>query len=213
LKWVRFHAEARKENENAVTPTPNGFDTEAAEEESDLLNETEEDHYKVGLLKKLQSVTPEGFERICALLLRKSDFEKIKVTGRPKDGGIDGIGILEINAFVSMKVLFQCKRYKGTVSRAQVGDFRNAMMGRAEKGIIMTTGIFSKDAWQEAERVADYPIELVDGDKLVEMFIAVELGVRPKTVYEVENSFFAEYMPNETTGEFNADQKTSPTHR
>lgn len=45
-----------------------------------------------------------------------------------------------------MKVLFQCKRFKGTVSRAQVGDFRNAMIGRAEKGIILTTGTFSEDA-------------------------------------------------------------------
>lgn len=55
------------------------------------------------------------------------------VTGGPKDEGIDGIGILQVNPFVRFKVLFQCKRYQGSVSRAQVGDLRNAMIGRAGK--------------------------------------------------------------------------------
>ncbi|MEQ9220133.1 MAG: restriction endonuclease [Cyclobacteriaceae bacterium] len=46
-----------------------------------------------------------------------------------------------MNPFARFKVLFQCKRYKGTVLRAQVGDLSNAMIGRAEKGIILTTDI------------------------------------------------------------------------
>ncbi|MFN8331255.1 MAG: restriction endonuclease [Saprospiraceae bacterium] len=57
---------------------------------------------------------------------------KVTVTGQSHDGGIDGYGILEMNPFVSFKVLFQCKRYKGTVSRS-VGDFRNAMIGERKK--------------------------------------------------------------------------------
>lgn len=80
----------------------------------------------------MQKVTPSGFEQICSRLLREAGFENVVVTGRSRDGGIDGYGTLEINPFVSFKVLFQCKRYQGTVSRAQVGDFRNAMIGRAE---------------------------------------------------------------------------------
>lgn len=99
-----------------------------------------------------------------------------------------------MNPFVSFKVLFQCKRYKGTVSRSQVGDFRNAMIGRAEKGIIMTTGTFSSDAIKEANRDGAPQVELVDGEKLVEMFKRVQLGVKPKTVYEVDLTFFEPYM-------------------
>lgn len=84
------------------------------------------------------------------------------MTQASHDGGIDGYGTLELNPFVSMKVLFQCKRYKGTVSRAQIGDFRNAMIGRADKGIILTTGTFSEDAKREASRDGAPPIELID---------------------------------------------------
>ena len=102
-----------------------------------------------------------------------------------------------MNPFVRFKVLFQCKRYKGTVSRAQVGDFRNAMIGRAEKGIIMTTGTFSSDAIREANRDGAPQVELVDGEKLVEMFHKVELGVNPKVIYEVDLPFFEPYMHKE----------------
>ena len=148
----------------------------------------------ITLLEVLQSLSPTGFEHICKRLLREHGFENVVVTKASRDEGIDGYGILELNPFVSMKVLFQCKRYKGTVSRAQVGDFRNAMIGRAEKGIILTTGNFSEDAKREASRDGAPPIELIDGRKLVELFEAVELGVKSKTVYEVEYSFFEQYM-------------------
>ncbi|MFI5451218.1 restriction endonuclease [Pedobacter sp. UC225_61] len=146
------------------------------------------------LLSTLQSVSPHGFEKICQLLLRKSGFENVIVTGKSHDGGIDGYGILEINPFVSFKVLFQCKRYKGGVSRSQVGDFRNAMIGRAEKGIMLTTGHYTSEAIKEANRDGAPQIELVDGEKLVRMFERVELGLKPKTVYEVDLNFFEQYF-------------------
>ena len=146
------------------------------------------------LLDVLQSITPKGFENLSKRLLREYGFENVVVTGGSHDGGIDGYGILELNPFVSMRVLFQCKRYKGTVSRAQVGDFRNAMIGRAEKGIILTTGTFSEDAKREASRDGAPPIELIDGEKLVSLFEKIGLGVKPRTVYDVDLHFFEPYM-------------------
>ena len=145
------------------------------------------------LLNLLQSLPPEGFERICQRLLRESGFQQVKVTGKTGDGGIDGHGILEINPLVSFKVIFQCKRYQGTVSASQVRDFRGAMMGRADKGIIITTGRFSLDAKGEAVRDGVPPIELVDGEKMVDMFENIELGLIPKTIYEIDDSFFEEF--------------------
>ena len=146
-----------------------------------------------GLLEVLQGLPPEGFERICQRLLREAGFQEVKVTGRSSDGGIDGYGILEVNPFVSFNVLFQSKRYKGAVSASQVRDFRGAMQGRADKGIILTTGSFTSDAKKEARRDGAPPIELVDGEKLVEMFERLHLGVNPKTVYEVNDEFFEEF--------------------
>ena len=145
------------------------------------------------LLQILRELPPEGFERICQRLLRESGFEQVTVTGRSGDGGIDGVGVLEINPFVSFKVLFQCKRYAGSVSSPQIRDFRGAMMGRADKGLIITTGAFTLDAKKEARRDGVPPIELVDSEKLVDMFERLELGLRPRIAYDVDDQFFREY--------------------
>jgi restriction system protein len=67
------------------------------------------------------------------------------------------------------------------------------MIGRADKGIIITTGTFTTEATKEARRDGATPIELVDGETIVRMFERLELGVQPKTVYEVDEAFFAEY--------------------
>lgn len=184
-KWISIKAKASDDKES---------EKKIIEEQENKTPENADINSDSDLLSVLQKLTPLGFERICQRLLRESGFENVHVTGKSHDGGIDGYGVLEINPFVSFKVLFQCKRYQGTVSRAQVGDFRNAMIGRAEKGIILTTGTFSKDAEKEANRDGAPAVELVDGKKLVDMFERVELGLKPKTVYDVDLSFFEPYM-------------------
>lgn len=68
------------------------------------------------------------------------------------------------------------------------------MIGRAEKGIIITTGTFTNEAIKEASRDGAPQIELVDGTKLVEMFEKVELGLQPKIVYEVDMNYFQKFM-------------------
>jgi len=174
--------------------------SKAVQEELSHTDETEIDDeviqdidYKVALLEQLKSLSPNGFERICQRLLRESGFEQVKVTGRSGDGGIDGIGLLQVNPFVSFKVIFQCKRYQGSVTPSQIRDFRGAMLGRADKGIFMTTGTFTSDAKKEARRDGVPPIELVDGEKLIEMFELVELGLKPIKTYEIDEKFFDEF--------------------
>jgi restriction system protein len=159
-------------------------------EEAESRLESEE----TALLPVIKSLSPEGFERLCQRLLREHGFQNVRVTGRSGDGGIDGEGILEINPLLSFKVLFQCKRYQGSVGAAMIRDFRGALIGKADKGILLTTGSFTMDAKREAVRDGANPIELVDGEKLVRMFERLELGVKPKVVYEVDLDFFNDYQ-------------------
>ena len=149
--------------------------------------------YREELAQTLQSLPAAGFERFCQRLLRESGFQEVTITGRSGDGGIDGIGILQVNALVSFKVLFQCKKYAGSVTPSHVRDFRGAMTGRADKGIIITTGSFTSEARKEAVRDGAPPIELVDGEKLAGMLEELELGLRPRQTFEVDAPFFEEY--------------------
>ncbi len=175
-------------------PTQSPIVPTEPEQEEQLAPDSEDRDYRVKLLTILQALPPAGFERLCQRLLREAGFEQVIVTGKSGDGGIDGHGVLALNAFVSFRVLFQCKRYAGSVSPGQVRDFRGAMQGRADKGLILTTGSFTAEARREATRDGAPPIELVDGEKLIGLFASLELGLRPVTTYEVDDSFFGEYQ-------------------
>ena len=149
--------------------------------------------YRSATLDVLLALPPSGFERLAQRLLREAGFTQVTVTGRSGDGGIDGFGTLEINHLLSFKVLFQCKRYAKSVSPSQVRDFRGAMAGRADKGIIFTTGTFTAEARREAARDGVPPIELIDGDKLLDILERLELGLRPVTTFEIDFGFFSEF--------------------
>ena len=149
--------------------------------------------YKSELLAVIKSLPPGGFERLCQRVLRESGFQEVTVTGKTGDGGIDGIGVLQVNPFVSFNVLFQCKRYQGSVTPSQVRDFRGAMAGRADKGNMLTTGTFTVEAKKEARRDGATPIELVAGEDLVKLFEDLELGLLPRRTFEVDRKFFDEF--------------------
>ena len=137
------------------------------------------------LLEAILSMSPGGFERLIQRLLRESGFIQVEVTGQSGDGGVDGHGILRLNGLLSFQVIFQAKRWKGTVGAGQVRDFRGAMVGRADKGLLITTGAFTKDAIKEATRDGAPAIDLVDGDQLVEKLKQLSLGVSTKKI-EIE---------------------------
>ena len=142
------------------------------------------DGWKEILLDTVVNLQPDAFERLCQRLLRESGFIKVEVTGRSGDGGIDGIGVLRL-ALLSFQVFFQCKRYKGSVSAPAVRDFRGAMVGRSDKGLLITTGTFTADARREATRDGAPVIDLIDGEQLVELLKDKELGVRTEQVEQV----------------------------
>ncbi len=119
-------------------------------------------------------------------MLRESGFIQVEVTGKSGDGGIDGIGIARINGFLSFHVLFQCKRYQGAVTPSQIRDFRGAMQGRTDKGLFITTGTFTREAVKEATRDGAPPIDLIDGEQLVQRLKELGLGVKIKMVESVE---------------------------
>lgn len=137
------------------------------------------------LLGALERMSPSAFERLAQRILRESGFIQVEVTGRSGDGGIDGKGILRLNGLLSFHVIFQCKKWQGAVSAGQIRDFRGAMVGRADKGLLMTTGTFTKDAVREATRDGAPAIDLIDGEQLIVKLKELGLGVSVRKV-EVE---------------------------
>lgn len=153
--------------------------------------EVENEDWKEKLLDSISEMSPAGFERLAQRILREAGFTRVFVTGRSGDGGIDGTGVLRVN-LLSFHVLFQCKKWKGSVGASVVRDFRGAMMGRADKGLIITTSTFSPDARKEATRDGAPAIDLVDGEGLCNLLKEYKLGVSVELVESVaiNNDFF-----------------------
>jgi restriction system protein len=191
LKWIKYFQELRDSKKNSTGVEKVTLPQDETEIENTPVN------IKPTLSEVLQTVSATGFEHLCGRLLREYDFENIEITQRSHDGGIDGYATLKINPFVSLSVFFQCKRYQGTVPTEKVQAFIGVMETNkrsVEKGLLITTGTFAKAAY-EIEK-ANIKLELVDGEKLVEMFEKIELGVKPRTIYEPDLTFFAQYIDN-----------------
>ena len=133
----------------------------------------------------IKEISPDAFERLTQRLLRESGFIQVEVTGRTGDGGIDGKGIARIHGFMSFHVIFQCKKYQGSVSAGAIRDFRGAMVGRADKGLFITTGTFTSAAVKEATRDGAPPIDLVDGEQLAEKLKEFQLGIKTEMIEKV----------------------------
>lgn len=171
-------------------------DTAAPESTLDTLPEVDAnddapitgEEWKEDLLTRILQLSPGAFERLCQRLLRESGFVQVQISGRVGDGGIDGNGLLQMARLISFPVLFQCKRWQGSVGVSVVREFRGAMSGRADRGLIISTGTFTTEARKEAARDGVPPIDLVDGHALAENLRELKLGV--KEVIAVDRDWF-----------------------
>ena len=145
------------------------------------------------LLQRLQTIDPTAFERLSQRLLRESGFTRVEVSGKSGDGGIDGVGVLRVQ-LISFQVLFQCKRWKGSVGSEVIRNFRGAMQGRADKGLIITTGTFTAEARKEATRDGAPAIDLIDGEALCGLMKELGLGVRVREVRTEEVALDEEFF-------------------
>jgi restriction system protein len=189
--WNRIVAEQKKRRkQKAETEPPRGED----EEQLDEGREIPEINWRERLLDIIIAMDSKAFERLSQRLLRESGFIKVEITGRSGDGGIDGVGVLRVN-LLSFHVLFQCKKWKGSVGAPIVRDFRGAMVGRADKGLILTTGTFTADARREATRDGAPAIDLVDGDALCDLLKSTKIGVRVTQIEQItiDEAAFAEF--------------------
>ena len=165
-----------------------GKPTSVPESDDDLPPDS--DSWRAALLETLRNIPPDAFERLCSRLLRESGFVEVEVTGRPGDGGIDGRGVVRLAGLINFSVAFQCKRYSGSVGPGEVNAFRGSVQGEADRGLLLTTGTFTRSARQTATRPGAIPIDLIDGELLLDKLKELGLGVSTRTVVDVDTDWF-----------------------
>ena len=156
----------------------------------DDVTATEALNWREKITEILQGLDPYAFERLAQRLLRECGFSDVQVTKRSGDGGIDGTGKLRIQGIFSFNVAFQCKRYKGQVGAAAIRDFRGSLGTNIEKGVLITTGAFTKAAKEEASSEGKRLIDLMDGEELINKLAEYGIGLNEVISYEVDEDFF-----------------------
>jgi len=148
--------------------------------------------WKIRLSEILKNMNPYGFERLSQRVLRECGFTQVEVTKKSGDGGIDGTGKLKINGIFSFNVAFQCKRYSGVVGAGAIRDFRGSLTTDIEKGVLITTGTFSKAAREEASNPGKQQIDLIDGDEFINKIAEYGIGVKEVKTYEINEEYFSQ---------------------
>ena len=147
------------------------------------------------LLDRLLGMSPSGFEHLSGALLRAAEFHDVTVTRQSGDGGIDAVAVYRPQGLISFRTTVQCKRWAGSVGPDRVQAFQGASMGKADRGILITTGYFTDAAKAQANAPGAFPIDLVDGNQLAVLLKQYELGVRTATVdiTTVDHVFFDQF--------------------
>ncbi len=133
------------------------------------------------LTDTLEQMTTDGFQRLILQLLEKDGVGQIELSSA--NDTIEGIGIFGGGGFLTFRVSFRCIRGGGRISSAEVDDFRRGvMLGRADKGLLITTGSFTQEAELKAASDRSPEIKLIDGEELIGKLKELELGVRAELV-------------------------------
>jgi restriction system protein len=139
------------------------------------------------------AISPAGFEGLCKRLLTELGLKQLRAVGQAGDRGIDVEGHLRVNSVVSFRVGVQCKLYAdgNKVSPRQIREFQGAL-GPFDRGIFMTTSVFTQQAEEQASSPGYKPIDLIDGERLIELLRDYWLGIQQITV--VDKDFFAPFQ-------------------
>lgn len=188
-KGAKMLKEKKIDTKDIINFTTKKRGKETNTQESEI-NKIESINWRDQITEILLNLDPYAFERLAQRLLRECGFSEVQVTKRSGDGGIDGTGKLRIQGIFSFNVAFQCKRYKGQVGSAAIRDFRGSLGTNIEKGVLITTGAFTKAAKEEASSEGKRLIDLMDGEELINKLAEYGIGLNEVKSYEVDEDFF-----------------------
>jgi restriction system protein len=140
------------------------------------------------------TMDPIAFEHLIRRLLEAMDYQNVRVTDAANDKGVDVVADIELG-ITSVREVVQAKRHAQPIQRKELDALRGSLHRfKAVRGTLITTGTFSRGTRDAAFETGVAPITLIDGDKLVDLLVEYEVGVRKKTIelLELDRNAFAD---------------------
>jgi restriction system protein len=156
------------------------------------------------LQQKLGEMHPYQFEQLVRDLLEAIGYDDVTVTKEAGDKGVDVMATVQFGITTVTEVV-QVKRHKSNLGRPVLDQLRGSLpYHKAIRGTLITLGGFSKGCKEAALFPGAAPITLIDGEKLVDMLIEHEIGMRkrPAQLYEIDEEFFASEAEEEVAAAY-----------
>lgn len=144
-----------------------------------MKNPTLLDHGEIATINSLPSAQFKNFCLTFLAALGLSHIESVSIAGC---GCVAGKGSIELGILMTYHFAFLGKQHNGIVPEEVIDAIRNVMEDRTRKGIILTTGSFSRQAKRQAKIKGKVPIDLIDGNSLIhrlkdkQLRISIETG-------------------------------------
>ena len=180
---------AKKNKTTVATQEAEDVDSQTPLETLDQAYEELQKATREELLERLRSASSAYFEKVVVDVLVAMGYGgktgSGSVTGKPKDGGIDGV-IKEDKLGLDV-ICVQAKKWDGVVGRPIVQQFVGSMdFTRARKGVVITTSTFPSEAVDFIKRIEGKKVVLIDGDRLAELMMEYKVGVITSKTYELQ---------------------------
>lgn len=162
----------------------NGSDQQAEKSSAlrRLLNE-QRSEVRRQIVEALRQVNPYQLENLIKTLLEAMGYENVEVTKQSGDGGIDVIGDIRVGITYVREVVQVKHHPRSNIQRPILDQLRGSLHRfKAYRGTIITTGRFSKGVQDAAFEQGAAPITLIDGERLIDLLIEHQIGVKRRSI-------------------------------
>lgn len=141
--------------------------------DSALLNRNE-----IEIINRLPA---EQFKNFCFTFFESRGLTNIESIAAPESGWVTGKGTIELGIVMTYHFVFLGRQHTGVVSENVIQQTRALMENKTNKGLILTTGSFSRQAKREAKSKGKIPIDLFDRNALLYRLENMQLRISPET--------------------------------
>ena len=129
------------------------------------------------LKERLHLLSSSEFEILVARILVSLGVEDAEVVGRSGDNGIDVRGTLVVAKALRRSIVVQAKRWnRNSVGSPEVRNLRGSLSPH-DLALLVTVGVFSPSAKEEAARSDATPVGLLAGDDIIDLMLEHQIGV------------------------------------
>lgn len=132
-------------------------------------------NWEIEILEIINNLNKTQFKNFCRLFLEATGLSYVNVT--EKENKVIGTGTIELGIVLSYHFVFIGVQNNTLLKESIIKELRKLEQNQTNKGLILTTGQFSRAVKKQAKQKGMLPIDLIDSNNLISRLKALQLGI------------------------------------